>query len=98
MMNWLSIAVITTVLIGLGAGLFFAARSPSFVAGLAAIAIKLALPPILKAIAPKDLTSEQKDRIAEGKDPFNISKFDHEKWLQLEELKKKAGWKTNDNR
>lgn len=90
-MDWLSIAVVVTVLLGLGVGLFFAAQSPKFIAGLAEIALKLALPSILKGVAPKDLTPEQKDRLAEGKDPYNISKFDHEKWLQLEELKKKPG-------
>ena len=91
-MDWISIAVFAAILLGLGGGLFFATRSPSFVAGLAEIALKLALPKVLKAVAPKNLTPEQKDRLSEGKDPYNIPKFDHEKWLQLEALKKKSGW------
>lgn len=64
-MDWLSIAIIAAVLIGLGAGLFFAARSPGFVAGLIAVAVKMALPVILKRKTPEE-EAKWRDRIARG--------------------------------
>ena len=77
-MDWLSIAIIAAILIGLGAGLFFAARSPSFVAGLIAVAVKMALPVILKRKSPEEEAKDH-DRLARGKSIGNEKPWGHEK-------------------
>lgn len=91
-MDWITVTVVLVV-IAIAVVLVFTANPAAIVADLVAIVVKAMLPNVLKAVAPKDLTPEQKDRLAEGKDPYNIPKFDHEQWLRMEDLKKKAGWK-----
>jgi hypothetical protein len=81
--------LVAAILIGLGAGAFVVARSPTFWLGLSVTAARAALPLVLKALKPKDWTQEQLDRIAMGEDPWNISRLDHEKWLQRQAMKGK---------
>lgn len=88
-MTLLELGVTVVALVGLGAGVFVATRSPAFIAGFTSLLISAILPAIFKGLKPKDFTQEQKDRIAMGEDPFHISKLDHEHWLQRQAMKKK---------
>lgn len=57
------------VLLGAFAGAFLFFRSPTAYIGLGK-AILSALPSIIKAVAPKDFTEEQREKIRMGQDPF----------------------------
>lgn len=52
-MNWLEIAAIGAVLIGVGAAGFLVAQRPSFWWGLGVVAFKAALPYLLKRMPPE---------------------------------------------
>lgn len=53
------------------AGVFFAFRSPGFVAGLIGIAMQAMLPSIKKAVKPKDFTPEQLEKNRRAENPFD---------------------------
>ena len=83
----ITVLLVVAILLGLGAGAFVVARSPTFWLGLAVAAARAALPLVLKTMKPKDWTQEQLDRIAMGLDPHNISRLEHEHWLQRQAMK-----------
>ena len=51
-MNWIEIAAIAAVLIGLGAGGFLVAQRPAFWWGLGVVAFKAALPFLSQRMSP----------------------------------------------
>lgn len=52
-MNWLEIAAIAAVLIGVGAAGFLVAQRPSFWWGLGVVAVKAALPYLARRMSPE---------------------------------------------
>lgn len=58
------------VLLGAFAGAFLFFRSPTAYIGLGKAILSALLPSIIKAVAPKDLTEEQREKIRMGQDPF----------------------------
>ena len=76
-MNWLEIAAICAVLIGVGAAGFLVAQRPSFWYGLAAHAIKEALPVILTYVAkrnPPNIEKEMQECLRRGGEWDNFRK------------------------
>ena len=53
-MDWVSVLAVTVLIIGIGAGGFLVARSPSFWIGVATILIQKAMPLILKRMTPEE--------------------------------------------
>ncbi len=62
--------LLTAALIGVAAAAFLVARSPAFWWGMALTVWKAALPSILKAVAPRERTQEEKDRERAGQTIF----------------------------
>jgi hypothetical protein len=52
-MNWLEIAAIAMLFLGIGAGGFLVAQRPTFWWGLLTVAIRAAMPVILKRMPPE---------------------------------------------
>lgn len=52
-MNWIEIAAIAMLFVGIGAGGFLVAQRPTFWWGLLAVAIRAALPHIMKRMPPE---------------------------------------------
>jgi hypothetical protein len=63
--NWLEIAAIIILLLGIGAGGFLVAQRPSFWLGLITVTIKAAIPAILKR-NPPDVEERMNDCIRSG--------------------------------
>lgn len=63
-------ALYAVAAIGLGAGAFIVVRSPSFWLDFGKEVFKRLLPSLLKAVAPKDLTEDQKQINRQGGDIF----------------------------
>ncbi|MBI2719348.1 MAG: hypothetical protein HY245_13220 [Rhizobiales bacterium] len=66
-MAWLA-AIAGFLVVCAGAGAFLAFRSPGFYAGLAMIVARAFLPQLARALAPRDLTEEERERIRQGQD------------------------------
>ena len=64
-MNWIEIAAIAMLLVGIGAGGFLVAQRPSFWLGLGAIMFKAALPFLMKRMPP-DQEQAWRDCIRRG--------------------------------
>ena len=64
-MNWIEIAAIVVLLIGIGAGGFLVAHRPSFWFGLGVVMFKASLPFILKRMPPEK-EKELQDCIRRG--------------------------------
>lgn len=52
-MNWLEIAAIVMLFLGIGAGGFLVAQRPAFWLGMLTVAIKAAMPHILRRMPPE---------------------------------------------
>jgi len=63
--NWLEIAAIIILLLGIGAGGFLVAQRPSFWLGLITVTIKAAIPDTLKR-NPPDVEERMNDCIRSG--------------------------------
>lgn len=70
--------LVTAILLGVGAAAFVVARSPSFWIQLVIVGFKAALPFILKRKSPEE-EAKDRERVAQGKDPYNPRPFGHEK-------------------
>lgn len=57
------------LIVGLIAGGIIVARSPTFWIGFGKAALLAVLPSIIKVVSPRDITKEEKDRIARGEEP-----------------------------
>ena len=66
-MGWLA-AIASFLVVCAGAGTFLAFRSPGFHAGLAMIVVRALVPRLARALAPRDLTEEELERIRQGQD------------------------------
>lgn len=64
-MNWLEIAAIVVLLIGIGAGGFLVAQRPSFWFGLGIVMFKASLPFLMKRMTPEK-EQEWRDCIRRG--------------------------------
>ena len=64
-MNWIEIAAIAALLIGIGAGGFLVAQRPGFWLGLGAAMFKAALPFLMKRMPPEK-EQEWRDCIRRG--------------------------------
>ena len=64
-MNWIEIAAVAMLLIGIGAGGFLVAQRPSFWRGLGAAMLKAALPFLMKRMPPEK-EQEWRDCIRRG--------------------------------
>lgn len=64
-MNWVEIAAIAMLLIGIGAGGFLVAQRPSFWLGLGTAMFKAALPFLMKRMSPEK-EQEWRDCIRRG--------------------------------
>lgn len=68
-MNWIEIAAIAALLVGVGAGGFLVAQRPTFWLGLASASFKAALPFIVKYVGkrmPPEKEQEWRDCIRRG--------------------------------
>lgn len=72
-MNWIEIAAILALLIGIGLGGYFIAPQPAFWLGLLTSAVKAALPVILKRM-PEDKEREFRDCVRRGGEWDHIRK------------------------
>jgi hypothetical protein len=67
--NWIEIAAIAVLLLGIGAGGFLVAQRPAFWLGLASVSLKAALPFIAKYVGkrmPPEEEQEWRDCIRRG--------------------------------
>tara|TARA_R110000868_G_scaffold5086_1_gene31460 strand:+ start:6636 stop:6881 length:246 start_codon:yes stop_codon:yes gene_type:complete len=60
-MNWLEIAAIVVLLMGIGAGGYLVAQRPAFWAGLGAVLIKAVWPHILKYVSARMTPEQEKE-------------------------------------
>lgn len=67
-MDWASVLAVTIFFVGIGAGGFLVARSPTFWIGLATELIKRALPFILKRMPPEEEKKWRDEYLRGGRD------------------------------
>ena len=73
----ITLALVLCAGAGLFAGAWRAAQDPAFMAGLVKLGFDLVAPEIIEAMRPKNLTTEERDRLNQGLDPFRKRPREH---------------------